>query len=389
VLPLSDSPLCDDYIAAREDQSSYDLSVYLCEQCSFVQINTIIDPKYVYRNYLYETTSSHGLREHFQSYANQVCEALNKYSSRLTVDIGSNDGTLLEYFKANNHDVLGIEPATQIAVAATKRGINTLPEFFDEKIASDIVTRFGRAEIITINNLFANVDHLNKFTKGLDVLLDDDGVLVIESSYLIDMIDNMVFDFIYHEHLSYFSILPLVNFFGKFGLKLIRLHKVATKGGSLRYFWARKESFWKVDAQVNDLIEKEQLLNVGPTTFDTFWMRIEGVKRELLDFLQSIEGSTIAAYGASATSTTLLSQFELDKYITYIVDDNTAKHNLLSPGFHIPVFPSEVLYERKPKYVLILAWRYLEQIQIRHKEFINDGGRFIVPLPNLKIIGNL
>ena len=137
------------------------------------------------------------------------------------------------------------------------------------------------------------------------------------------------------------------------------------------------------------MIKKEQVADIGPSTFEKFWTRIESTKNELLDYLQSVKGSTIAAYGASATSTTLLSQFELNKHLTYIVDDNPAKHNLFSPGFHIPVLPSTVLYDRRPNYVLVLAWRYLEQIKIRHNEFINEGGRFVVPLPDLKIIGNL
>ena len=387
VLPLNQSPLCDAYITEPRRQDNYDLSVYLCRDCNFVQITTVVDPKIIYREYLYQTTSSSGLTNHFSNYANEVCESLKIDHSKLTVDIGSNDGTLLEFFRARNHRVLGIEPAAHIARDASLRGIETLPVFFDESEARKILFEYGSADLITINNLFANVDNLENFTRGLEILLSENGVLVIESSYLLEMIENMVFDFIYHEHLSYFSIFPLITFFKKFDLQLIRLQEVSTKGGSLRYFWARENSKWSVNSNVERLIERERKESIGIETFGKFWTRIEDAKSELNRFLQSVGDKKIVAYGASATSTTLIYQFELERYIYCIVDDNPSKHNLYSPGCHIPVLPSEVLYDQRPEYVLLLAWRYLKPIMDKHTAFVQEGGRFIVPLPEFQIIG--
>ena len=389
VLPLNQSPLCDAYIKTPKKQDSYDLSVYLCKECDFVQINTIVDPKIIYSDYLYQTTSSSGLISHFAKYANEVCESVETDRSKLTVDIGSNDGTLLEFFRDRNHRVLGIEPAAQIAKDASLRGIQTLPIFFDESQARKILSEYGTAGLITINNLFANIDDLENFTRGLEILLDENGVLVIESSYLLAMIENMIFDFIYHEHLSYFSILPLTKFFKKFGLRLIRLQEVSTKGGSLRYFWAREKSIWNIESNVESLMENERKANIGKKTFEKFFVRIEEEKNQLVNFLQSNGDKKIVAYGASATSTTLIYQFELEQYIYCIVDDNPARHHLHSPGCHIPVLPSKVLYEDRPDYVLILAWRYLKPITEKHAAFIEQGGKFIVPLPEFQIIEQL
>ena len=213
VLPLQDSPLCDAYLELPKKQEFYNLKLCLCNECNFVQIDTVVDPEDIYRDYIYVTTSSPGLLKHFKTYAFEVCSFLKLDEQNLTVDIGSNDGTLLSFFKNQGHNVLGIEPSIKAASSANESGIKTIPEFFDKDLANLVVDQYGKASLITINNLFANIDNLKDFVKSIDILLDDNGVLVIESSYLLNMIDNMVFDFIYHEHLSYFSILPLVRFF--------------------------------------------------------------------------------------------------------------------------------------------------------------------------------
>ena len=381
VLPLNKSPLCDAFITKPKHQECYDLNVYLCNKCSFVQIDTIVDPEIIYRDYIYVTTSSPGLKKHFDSYTSEVCSALKNKNSKLTVDIGSNDGMLLEYFKKKNHRVLGIEPAIQIAKDATERGIETLPVFFDESEAKKIVNKYGNAELITINNLFANIDDLENFTKGLEILLDNNGIIVIESSYLLNMINNMVFDFIYHEHLSYFSILPLIKFFEKYGIKLIRLQKVPTKGGSLRYYWAREDSNWEVDQSVKQMIEKEQKANISFKIFEDFRSRIDYEKEQLTNFLQAQTNKTIVGYGASATSTTLISHFKLNQYLNFLVDDNPGKVGTYSPGYHIPVYSSAKLQEEPPDVIIILAWRFKEQII---NKLSSIRSQIILPLPSFK-----
>ena len=379
VLPLQKSPLCDAYLELPKKQKFYNLNLCLCNECGFSQIDTVIDPEIIYRDYIYVTTSSPGLQAHFEKYALEVCNFLNLDKSKLTVDIGSNDGTLLKVFQKFNHNVLGIEPSVKAASSANENGIETLSEFFDIGLANAIVDQYGKASLITINNLFANVDNLNEFVEGINVLLDSNGVLVIESSYLLDMIDNMVFDFIYHEHLSYFSILPLVRFFKQFDMRLIHVNEVGTKGGSLRYYWARNNSKWNPSLNVKELSLREAKAGINTEKFKDYETRIEAVKFQLLEFLEKHKEEKIVGYGASATSTTLISHFELHKYFSYLVDDNVDKVNTFSPGYHVPVYSPKKLINDKPDIIVILAWRFKGEIINKLDNIFY--GNVVVPLP--------
>jgi len=385
VLPLAKSPLCDVYLKEIKEQEFYDLNLYLCKECNFVQINTIVNPEIIYRDYIYVTTSSSGLESHFKQYAYDVNQFFTSKTPSLTIDIGSNDGTLLNYFKQYGYNVLGIEPSVKTAEDAKKNGIQTISEFFDSTLAKNISADHGKAELITINNLFANIDDLEGFIQAIDILLADEGILVIESSYLPDMINNMVFDFIYHEHLSYFSLLPLIGFFQKLGLELVCLHEVATKGGSMRYYWARENSEWKKNLSVDKFITREQQLNIGVETFALFQKKIETIRQELHSFLDQSKGKTMVGYGASATSTTLISYLGLDKYLTYLVDDNPGKINTYSPGYHIPVYASEKLSIDKPDVILILAWRFREKIICKISPL---DSTVVIPLPHFEILNH-
>jgi len=385
-LPLKPSSLCDAYVQEKKEQISYPLDLYFCNDCGFAQINTIVNPEIIYRDYIYVTTSSLGLSKHFQGYAEEVCTQLKFANSKFVVDVGSNDGTLLSFFKAQGHRVLGIEPSAKTANDTTQKGIDTLAEFFDLALSQKITSQYGFADLITINNLFANIDDLEEFTHGVSQLLAKDGVLVIESSYLLDMIDNMVFDFIYHEHLSYFSILPLIKFFEKFGMHLINVQEVPTKGGSLRYYWAKKASKWSAGSRVQAFIEREQKASICMDTFQEFESRIKSEKDKLIDYLNSNSFDRVVGYGASATSTTLISHFELHNYLSYLVDDNPGKIGTYSPGYHIPVYDSSKLNEDKPDLVIILAWRYKDEIMKRLKELGYVNQTIIIPLPEFRTV---
>jgi len=385
VLPLNKSPLCDAYLKNKRKQQFYDLKLCLCNLCKFVQIDTVVDPKIIYRDYIYVTTSSLGLINHFKNYANDICKALKFKNKKFIIDIGSNDGTLLSYFKKKKHKVLGVEPSYRSVIEAKKNGIDSINEFFDDKIAKKIINNHRFADFISINNLFANVEDLNTFTKNLELILAPDGVIAIESSYLLNMINNMVFDFIYHEHLSYLSIFPLEIFFKKFGLRLIRIQKVGTKGGSLRYFIARKNSKWKVDKSVVTLKKIEKKFNVSKKTFVNFNKKISIINKELINYLSKNKNLNIVGYGASATTTTLISHFKLNKRFKYLVDENPGKINTFSPGFHIPVYSNKKLKINKPNIIVILAWRYKKQI-IQKLKRMNLETLVVTPIPKLEVI---
>ena len=386
VLVLNQSPLCDAYSMRPKQQEFYDLTLCLCNNCNFVQINTVINPEEIYRDYIYVTTSSLGLQKHFENFASQVVDYLNLNKSNFVVDIGSNDGTLLSFFKKNGLRVLGIEPSIRASNFANENNIETLPEFLSNEISDQVVEKYGKASLITINNLFANVDYLKEFVESAEILLSDEGVIVIESSYLIDMIDNMIFDFIYHEHLSYFSIVPLVKFFNNFNFRLINVHRVGTKGGSLRYYWARNGSKWKIDKSVLEMTSRELSAEIGPEKFTQYNNKINTVKLQLRNFLEKHKDGKIVGYGASATSTTLISHLGLEDYLTYLVDDNPDKVGTFSPGYNLPVYSSEKILLESPDVIIILAWRFKEEIL---KKIPNDfDGEIVVPLPNFHIENN-
>ena len=383
VLSLKNSALCDVYLKEPEKQEFYPLGLNLCMDCSFVQLSTVVNPEIIYKDYIYVTTSSSGLDSHFSKYCNELCDYLGYKEKNLVVDIGSNDGTLLKHFKKKNHCVIGVEPAVKISKIANEKGIKTYPNFFDQSVSHQIVSENGNADLITVNNLFANIDDLHAFTKSLDILLAQDGVFVIESSYLYNMLENMVFDFIYHEHLSYLSATPLQAFMRIYGMHLIHVQGVPTKGGSLRYFFARVNSQWSIDDSVQKIFRKEFFINELRSTFKQYAGKIEKEKEKIRHYLTSNNARKVAGYGASATSTTLISHFGLDEYIDFLVDDNPSKVNTYSPGYHIPVYSSEKIRQDSLDVLIILAWRFKDEIMGKIKDL---SCKVLVPLPEFKIV---
>jgi len=391
-LKLTATPPADAYIPADRGnvvQEAYPLDLYLCRDCGFAQLCDVISAESIYIDYIYETKSSLGLAEHFRRYAEAVTNRIGPPKNALVIDIGSNDGTLLRYFKERGQSVLGVDPAREIARDATMSGIETLPEFFTKELSSQIRRERGAATIVTANNIFANVDDLVTLTEAIRALLARDGVFVFESYYLGDLIENMVFDFIYHEHLSSFSVTPLVTFFRRLGMELIDVERVPTKGGSLRYTVQLAGGPRMVAAAVGGLLAEEQRLGLGRVeTFKAFAAKIDAAKAQLIELLAKLksEGKTMAGYGASATSTTLIYHFGLGDFLSYLVDEYPRKQNVLSPGLHLPVLEPQALIDRNTNYVVILAWRYVEPILNKNRVYQDKGGHFIVPLPALRVI---
>lgn len=383
VIELNDSALCDDYLKVRVEQRKYPLVLNLCKKCGFVQLGHVVPPEIIYEDYIYFTKSSPGLTAHFKKYASEVMESLELGNNNLIIDIGSNDGTLLKYFKMLGQAVIGVEPSKPAAEIANKKKIKTYNNFFDSNLVKIILESEGKAACVTVNNLFANVVDLNQFIENIFELLSPDGVLIIESSYLISMLDNMVFDFIYHEHLSYLSVKPLKKWFLQYGLRLFNISKIGTKGGSLRYFVCKEKSFWSEKDSVKEFEHSEQEGVELEKKFFKFHSNIFDIKTKVDHFLMAYSNKRIVGYGASATSTTLISHFELNNYLTYLVDDNESKIGRFSPGFHIPVHNSNMLFVEKPDLIIILAWRFIDTIYPKIKDL---GIPILVPLPVFRII---
>jgi hypothetical protein len=395
VLPIKASPIGDAFIPAEKKhiaQPLIPLDLYQCQDCGHVQNIDIVNPDVLFREYIFETASSQGLVEHFRKYARDTISKLQIPHDSFVVEIGSNDGTLLKFFKESGMKVLGIDPATDIANNATNAGIPTIPNFFTSQLAKKIVGEQDHAKLILANNVYAHSDHLADITDGIECLLDHDGIFIFEVSYLLDIIDKFLFDTVYHEHLSYHSIYALQRFFKSHNLHLFDIEKIPTKGGSIRCFVQKIGDSRKEEPIIENMIrdEIERGLN-KPYIFDKYHADIMACKKAVNDFIDEAiaQHKRIAGYGASTTVTTLMYHFELENKLEYLIDDNTKKHGLLSPGCHLPVKPSSVLYEDKPDMVIILAWQYQDAIVKKHEQFLKQGGTFIIPLPTLKIIQSM
>lgn len=391
VLQLVPTPSGDAYVSVdklAQTQEIYPLDLFLCHGCGLSQLPDVIDPEILYREYIYQTSISLGLANHFDSYAEQVLRRINPPKGGLVVDFGSNDGTLLKCYQNRGMRVLGVEPALAIARTAVDSGVPTLPAFFTAELARKIKSEHGAASIVTANNVFANIDNLIDMAAGIRDLLAPDGVFVLETSYLVDVIEKVLLETFFHEHLSYCSVKPLDAFFRRNGMELIDVQCVPTKGGSLRCTVQRAGGPRATSPSVAEFMTLESSLGIhSAEPFKAFATRIEAVKKQLLRLLHDLQArqKTIAGYGASVGVTTLIYQFDLGGVMSFLVDDNPSRQSLFSPGTHLPVLPSEVLYRRKPGYVLILAWGYSEPIITKHQAFLQQGGRFIIPLPKIEL----
>jgi len=392
VLNLNPTPIADDYIGEGrlgEIQKLYPLNLFLCHQCSYVGISDVIDSEILYKNYLYRSSTSIDLLEHFKKLSETIISKLNPPPGSLAIDIGSNDGMFLNFLKSKKLNVLGIDPAVDIARNASENGIETLPEFFNIEFAHELKKKRGQASIITANNVMANIDNLSDMIQGIYELLSTNGVFIFETGYLFDLFNNLVFDYIYHEHLSYYSVQALDEFFKLHKMELFHVERIQTKGGSLRGFVQRVDGNKPLSSSVKDFISAEKSAKINqPVFYHQLRRKLNKLKTELHYLIADLtsQSKIIAGYGASHSVTTFIYQFELNHFINFLLDDNPKKHNTYSPGSHIPVFPSEVLYEKKPDFIIIFAWRFYDSIIQKHQKFLDQGGHFIIPLPEIIII---
>ncbi len=390
VFQLAPTPPANAFVKTAAPQDKYPLDLFLCKSCGHLQLRDVVDPAVLFEHYVYVSGTSPVFVKHFKDYADYLLGRFEIKKESLVVDIGSNDGTLLRFFKEAGMSVLGVDPAQEISKAANESGIETLNAFFTPELAAKIVREHGPAAVVTANNVFAHADDLKGILKGVHFLLAPDGVFAFEVSYLADVVKNTLFDTIYHEHVAYHSVTSLKRFLESNGFELIEAIKIEPHGGSLRAV-AQKKGLPRQpgDSVAQRLAEEAAQGLTKPETFKAFARQIDARKKELSNLLKTIksQGKTIAGFGAPAKATTLMHHFGLGADILdFIVDDSPWKQGLLSPGLHIPVVAAEELYKRKPDYVLILAWNFAEPIMKKHKAFTDGGGHFIVPLPEVEVL---
>lgn len=397
-LELAPTPPANELLDDRQaslDQDRFLLGLWRCQSCGHVQLPVVVDPERLFRVYPYVSGTSPVFVDHLDRYAKSVVERFDMLPGHFVVEVGSNDGTLLKFFKDAGMRVLGVDPARNVAAIATESGVETMAEFMDADVARSIVRDRGRASLVVANNVFAHCDDLVGMAKAVREVMHPFGVFVFEVQYLVDLCDKALFDMVYHEHLSYHHVDPLVRFFDGLGMSLFDVERVGAQGGSIRCFVDfRKRA---VSGRVAELRRLEQYMSLvrpaEPGRVDALadlGAKIGGVRDELTAKLREIRasGGRIVGYGAPAKACTLSHHFGLDdSTIQFIVEDNPLKHGKFLPGKGIPIVSPDAL-EDESDWLLMLAWNYADDIMGKPvcRRFRERGGRFIVPFPSIRVV---
>lgn len=386
--PLANNLLSDNDLEKSEEM--YPLDMVYCNNCHLCQLSYVVPPEKMFKNYFYITSTTETFKNHFESMAKKIIEDFELSDNSLVVDIGSNDGLLLKKFNEKGIRVVGVESAENICEIARANGIDTLCGFFDEKIVNNIINLKGKADVVTANNVFAHVNDIKTLTKGVKKLLKENGVFVIEVQYILDTIKDCTFDNIYHEHLSYFSVMTLAEFFRRQEMEIFKVEHVDTHGGSIRVSVQKKGEKYSIDKSVNDFLERERVFGLDKfECYKDFGERVRRIGEEAKDFVQKAknEGKKMIGYGSPAKATTLLNFFKINRdYIDLIIEDNPLKQGKTMPGVRIPIKNRDSLNNANPDYIIILAWNFAEEIMRKNKEYSEKGTKFVVLTPELKII---
>jgi len=395
IINLGNQPPSNSFLDPKKDLSNehkYPLQLVFCTDCYLVQLNYSVNPSEMYSDYVYLSSSSRVLREHLDTLAKHLIDYVKPKSEDLVIDIGCNDGALLDGYKGFGLKRLGIEPSS-VAEIARSKGLNVQKSFFNKETANIVARKYGRAKIITGTNVFAHVSDQDEFLEGIEILLKDDGVFVIEVPHVLDMLKNILFDTIYHEHIFYFSILSLKNLLERRNFRIFNIEKLnfGPSGPPIRVYVCKTNSNHKNNKSVQDLIDLEnesRLFELKP--YLVFKDKIWRLKNDLLEMLHKIKKSNgkIIGYGAPAKGNTILNTFGIgNQFLDAILENNELKTGLVSPGTHVPIELERDFDSSGYKYALLLSWNLLEFF-LKKSPYIKAGGKFILPLPKPIILPN-
>ncbi|MCK5616561.1 class I SAM-dependent methyltransferase [Candidatus Pacearchaeota archaeon] len=392
VLSLGELPLANALLQEQDlggVEKRYPLDLAFCPECSLVQITETVDPEVLFGEYLYLSSYSETMLSHADKLAAMLIEKQGLSKNSLVIEIASNDGYLLQYFKQKDIPVLGIEPAENIAKAAKEKDIPTLCKFFNTETAEELKRENRMGDLIIGNNVLAHVADLSGFVEGVSILLNADGTAVFEFPYVRDMIQNVEFDTIYHEHLCYYSLTAVKNLFARHSLAVTDVERIGIHGGSLRIYVQHDRAEPPKNTVRSLLDEERDLLMTELVFYDSFANKVLCLKREMSELLKELKskGGKIIAYGAAAKGSTLLNYFGIGKdCIDYIVDRSPYKQGRYMTGSHLPIVAPDEIKQTKPDYVLILPWNLKDEIMAQQAFIRQWGGKFIVPIPNVTVI---
>lgn len=390
---LGMSPLSNSYMKPenlQKKENYYPLHAYVCSKCFLVQLEKFESPEEIFSDYAYFSSFSASWLKHAEEYTKKIVGRFKFDSESKVIEIASNDGYLLQYFKKIDIPVLGIEPAENVADQAIKKGIPTRKEFFGMKLANTLVEENVKADLLIGNNVLAHVPDINDFVRAMKEILKPEGVITMEFPHLLKLMQENQFDTIYHEHFSYFSLITVKKIFKKHGLTLFDVEELRTHGGSLRIYVKHIENNSKnMSKKIHEIINKEIKMGLEKIeTYTEFDEKTKKIKRDILTFLINLknEGKQIVGYGAPAKGNTLLNYCGIGTdFIDYTVDKNPYKQQLVLPGTHIPIFSPEKIKETKPEYIIILPWNIKDEI-MNQMSFIKEwDGKFVTLIPNIEV----
>ncbi|MGL4963241.1 MAG: methyltransferase domain-containing protein [Inquilinus sp.] len=391
---LGSSPLCQTVIAPEqldEMEPHFPLHVLVCGECFLVQLREYVSPENIFREYAYFSSYSTSWVAHAKAYCEMIKQRLGLGTDSLVVEIASNDGYLLQHFLPLGVPVLGVEPAANVAKVAVEKGVPTLVDFFGFDLAGALAAEGRQADLIVGNNVLAQVPQLNDFVAGLARLLKPEGVITLEFPHLERLMAENQFDTIYHEHFSYFSLVTIERLAASHGLRIIDVEELPTHGGSLRVYLAHAGSARPTEKSVPDLLAREHQLGFRDiASYASFAEQVRRTKRRLLSFLIEAKnaGKTICGYGAPGKGNTLLNYCGIGPdFLDFTVDRNPYKQGQFTPGMRIPILPVEAIDAARPDYILILPWNLKDEIVQQMRHVAEWGGTFIVPIPEVAVIG--
>lgn len=376
-------------------EKKYPLEVYFCESCYGLQVGKSIHPKILFKNYFYYSSAIKTLRDHYFEYAKEIYDRFDlQHNKKVIIEIGCNDGVLLKPLAdLGVQKLIGVDPASNVVEKIDDYRIKIENDFFGEKLAKKIKEKYGNADIIMANNVFAHIEDIQGVVKGVASLLNQHGVFICEVHYIAHLIDELQYDFFYHEHLFYYSFLSLEKLFVRFGLEIFDIKPISIHGGSLRYYVRKQEAnnLFPVTSKVKEIKNKEYKKGYHIlTTYMDYALNIQKAKFELMEIISNLKrkGKVIYGYGASGRANTVIQYCGLDNnYLDCIIDDAPAKQGFYTPGSHIPIYSKEFLNSNSPDYIILFAWSFFNEIIKKNHKFLKIGGYIIVPLPEVKIYG--